>query len=238
MADGDQRFLDPKGRSHADAMAALPADHWERLVAVCELTGAGAVLDVACGSGDWLVALAATNERVVGVDADPDMLELAHARTAAAHNVELRQMRAEQLDFADGAFDALTCFTALPYLEQSVAIREMARVLEPGGKLVLGTVGTGYYAKHAAEGIRHRDRDTVRYGLDPILVSAGRTVRGDRFALGALRVWGPRSVRRLLEGEGLEVTQIAYDPAPVDPTWPRTFLGQPLYVIAHATKRA
>jgi SAM-dependent methyltransferase len=234
--EGDARFRDPRHRSHADAIAAFPDEHWERVVERFNLVGTGTVLDVACGSGDWLPALARVNDRVVGTDIDEGMLDLARTRSLGSENVEIRAMPAEALDFPDAAFDAVTCFTALPYLDQDAALREVARVLRRGGQLVLGTVGSGYYAKHVAEGIRHDEPGAVRYGLDPIVVAAGRTVAGSRFAPASLRSWGPRAVRRLLTRHGLAVEGVRRDVDPVDPTWPSRCLGRPLYFVVFARK--
>jgi SAM-dependent methyltransferase len=233
--NGDAAFLDPSRRSHADAMSTLADKHWEELIARFGLKGAGRVLDVACGSGDWLAALARSNTVVVGTDLDEGMLALARRR-CAADNVELRAMPAESLDFADGSFDAVTCFSALPYLRYDDAISEMARVLRPGGRLAIGTVGAGYYAKHVAEGVRHDDADAVIYGLDPIMVGIARTVGGDRIAPSSLRSWSPRAVRRLLERHGFAVQQTLNDVDAVNPQWPRRFMARPMYFVVFATR--
>jgi SAM-dependent methyltransferase len=217
-------------------MSVLSEEHWERLIRAFGIAGVGEVLDVACGSGDWLVPLARLNPRVIGVDLDAGMLDLARARSFGATNVDIRRMSAESLQFADGDFDAITCFTALPYLDQPVALGEMARVLKPGGRLVLGTVGPGYYAKHVAEGIRHQDTPAISYGLDALIVAAGRAVRGDRFAPASLKAWGPRAVRRLLSDHGFVVERILRDVDPLNPSWPTSCLGLPVYFVAFATK--
>jgi SAM-dependent methyltransferase len=235
-AEGDPAFLGPRHRSHADAMSALPDEHWDRLIHRLDLVGLEAVLDIGCGSGDWLPALAQHNARVMGVDADDGMLELARARSAQVGNVELHRMPAESLELPDEAFDAVTCFTALPYLDQSPALREMGRVLRPGGRLIVGTVSSGYYLKHISEGLRQDDPEAVRYGLDPLLVSAGRALRGDRFAASSLRAWSPRAVRRLLRDQRFEVDRVRRDVDAADPSWPTSYLGWPVYLIAFATK--
>ena len=234
--EGDPGFLDPSRRSHADAMSALTRDHWDRLVRAYGLTERGVLLDVACGSGDWLPTLAASNSRVVGVDLDTAMLELARERCGGVENVEIHAMPAESLEFADASFDAVTCFSALPYLDQDRALAEMTRVLRPGGRFVVGTVGSGYYAKHVAEGIRHGDSKAVTYGLDAMLVAAGRAVRGRSFAPASLQAWSPRAVRRLLEDHGLSVERVARDTDAIDPRWPRSFAGRPMYSVTFATK--
>ena len=235
--DADSSFVDRLSATHTEAMLTLSDDHWDRLIRALGLTGHQAILDVGCGSGAWLKQLAALNTRVVGVDVEDDALDIARTRSSSADNVEIRKMGAESLDFADGTFDALACLGVLPYVDQPAAIDEMARVLRRNGRLVLGTAGPGYYTKHIAEGIRHDRVDAIRYGLDPILVAWGRALGGKRIAPTSLRSWSPRAVRRLLEGHGFEVERIARDVDAADPSWPKSFLGRPVYFIAFATKR-
>ncbi len=230
-------FLDRRSQTHTESMLALSDDHWDRLIRTLGLMGFPAVLDVGCGSGGWLTPLARLNTRVVGVDMDDGVLDIARIRSSGADNVEIRKMAAESLDFADETFDAVTCFTTLPYLDQPVAIAEMARVMTHNGRIVLATVGFGYYAKHIAEGIRHDDLDAIRYGLDPILVAGGRALGGNKVAPRSLRSWSPRAVRRLLESHGFDVDRVVRDVGAVDPTWPKRFLGRPVYFITFATKR-
>jgi SAM-dependent methyltransferase len=236
--DGDSGFLDPKNRSHSDAMYGLTTEHWRRVVRTFGVVDFQTVLDVACGSGDLLAPLAESNSKVVGVDLDAEMLDLARARSSSAGNVEIREMSAESLAFDDGSFDAVTCFSALPYLDQERAISEIARVLRPGGRLVLGTVGSGYYVKHIAEGARHEDLDAIRYGLDPILVSAGRAMSRGRLAPTSLRTWSPRTVRRALEAHGLKVDRSVHDVDVINPGWPTSVLALPVYFVVFASKRA
>jgi SAM-dependent methyltransferase len=233
----DSTFLNHLSQTHSDAMDALSDDHWERLIRAVGLVGVHAILDVGCGSGGWLTPLARLNTRIVGIDVDDALLDVARPNSSSADNVEIWSMSAESLRFADESFDAVACFTLLPYLDQPVALGEMARVLRPNGRLVLGTVGFGYYAKHIAEGIRHEDLDAIRYGLDPILVAAGRALAGNKIAPDSLRCWSPRAVRRLLESQGFAVDRVVRDVGAVDPSWPRTFLGRPVYFITFAEKR-
>jgi demethylmenaquinone methyltransferase / 2-methoxy-6-polyprenyl-1,4-benzoquinol methylase len=93
------------------------------------------VLDVACGTG--AVALELLRQygcHVVGVDQSAEML--AEARRRLGPRVALHQGRAEQLDFEDGAFDGLTFTYLLRYVDDPAAtMRELARVVRPGGRL-------------------------------------------------------------------------------------------------------
>ena len=100
-------------------------------------------LDVACGAGALVVEVAPGVERAVGVDLSEGMLGLARARLADAEadlpNVEFVQAPSDALPFDDGSFTALACTTALHHFpDPQRSIDEMARVLAPGGRLVLG----------------------------------------------------------------------------------------------------
>ncbi len=102
------------------------------------------VLDVGCGDGT-LALLSARNgaTRVTGCDPDPRMV--ARARDRAIHGntrIDLAVARSQALPFPDSSFDLVFCITVLAFVpDADNAIREMARVLRPGGRLVIGDLG-------------------------------------------------------------------------------------------------
>lgn len=98
------------------------------------------VLDVGAGDGAFAVEAARRGALVTGVDPDPAMLTAAAVRASAMGvDLQLGDGRAEQLPFADGAFDLVFAMTVLCFVaDADAAVREMARVLRPGGRLVLG----------------------------------------------------------------------------------------------------
>lgn len=224
--------------SHADAMLALPDTHWEDLIGTLGLANVGEILDVGCGAGAWLPALARVNSMVIGVEPDRAVVESARLRVSSTSNVRIQAMAAESLEFPPESFDAVVCFTVLPYLDHVRALAEMARVLRTNGRLVLGTVGTGYYARHAAAAIARGKARAIRYGVDPIIVTVARTIAGEHVAPRSLKAWTTRAVQRAVEAHGLRVDAVVRTSAAVDPTWPRNFLGMPMYFIVSATKHA
>ncbi len=106
------------------------------------------VLDVGCGDGSWArVAARQGAALVVGCDPDPRMIARAAAPAArGAAAVDLAAARAQALPFADGSFDVVTCIAVLAFVpDAAAAIAEMARVLRPGGRLVIGDLGRWSY---------------------------------------------------------------------------------------------
>ncbi|HZZ88378.1 MAG TPA: class I SAM-dependent methyltransferase [Caulobacteraceae bacterium] len=98
-----------------------------------------AILDLACGAGGFLGDLSSTfpRARLIGLDLSPAYLPQARA---AQPRVLFAQAKAEQLPFADGSLDALTCvylFHELPPKVRKAVAAEIARVLKPGGHFAL-----------------------------------------------------------------------------------------------------
>lgn len=120
---------------------------------LAEFIPAGArVLDCACGIGTQAIGLAMRGYEVVGADLSPKAAARAVVE-ASARGVALRALASDMraLPFADGSFDVvLAADNALPHLLTSddvlAALREMRRVLRPGGRLIIST----------------RDYDTIR----------------------------------------------------------------------------
>jgi demethylmenaquinone methyltransferase/2-methoxy-6-polyprenyl-1,4-benzoquinol methylase len=127
---------------------------WRRRAAcVTGLTAGGSALDVACGSGKLtaqLARIAGPSGRVVGLDFSPEMLAIARSHHPG---VEFTEGDALSLPFEDASFDAATIAFGLRNLADPVrGLREMARVLKPGGHAVVlefvkpprGPVGSAY----------------------------------------------------------------------------------------------
>jgi ArsR family transcriptional regulator len=96
------------------------------------------VADLGCGTGQVTQYLAPFVRRVVAVDDSPAMLEAARTRLAGVENAEVRRGQLEAVPLADGEMDAATLVLVLHHLpEPERALAEAARILRPGGRLLL-----------------------------------------------------------------------------------------------------
>jgi demethylmenaquinone methyltransferase/2-methoxy-6-polyprenyl-1,4-benzoquinol methylase len=115
---------------------------WRRR-AVRELeAGQEELLDVACGTGDFAIAAVRTGvKRVTGIDISAGMVDIGKRKVEAlglSGRIMLEIGDSEQMRFPDNAFDAVTVAFGVrnfEHLEQG--LREMCRVLRPGGKVVI-----------------------------------------------------------------------------------------------------
>jgi len=153
------------------------------------------VLDVGCGDGASAVALALRGARSSGVDISSDALAQARRNSRAADvSIALAAADAGRLPFPAGRFDLVISVTALCFVASpDDAVREMARVLRPGGRVVLGELG---------------------------LLSAWGVWRRLRGRLGShtwrsAHLWTPSTLGRLVSDAGLEPVRVrgaAYHP--------------------------
>jgi SAM-dependent methyltransferase len=177
-----------------------------------QLTSLGAearVLDVGCGAGQTLRLLGRSQpaERI-GLDIDLEALAFG-CRLAESHGESIRFVRgsAYRIPFRDDRFSHVICRIALNYVHQRRALREMVRVLRPGGFLYCSLEGLGFdlqflsQARTAAQ-VLCRLRDLF-YGLTLALIAVqpapGSRLTGGR-AFGTLRRSG-----RFLSHTGCDV---------------------------------
>lgn len=159
---------------------------WRKLVAETAVRGGRehVVLDVATGTGDLALALAqAGAQRVIGIDFSSEMIAAAARKVASRTNqtperaIALAVADAMRLPFADNTFSACTVSFGLRNMPNyEAAIREMTRVLRPGGRWVcleltplrvpgLGAMFSLYFDRVVPliGGVISGDRDAYRY---------------------------------------------------------------------------
>ena len=194
-ADQDARRLSgvlARRQTASQEFFASAAARWDRLRA--ELFGSASYLqalpgllddrwvvgDLGCGTGQVAAALAPFVAGVVAIDRSGDMLQAARRRLRDFANVEVRRGDLEALPLEDASLDAATLLLVLHHVPDPAAvIREAARVLRPGGRLLI------------CDMLPH-DREEYRQQMGHVWLG-----------------FGEEQVRKLLGGAGFERIRIA-----------------------------
>jgi ubiquinone/menaquinone biosynthesis C-methylase UbiE len=145
-------------RHFGKAYAGDPATNYERffvpaigaplaadLIRLAALRPGERVLDVACGTG--VVARLASRQvgatgTVAGLDVNAGMLAVARSATPPGTSIEWHAASADAIPLPDASFDVVLCQMGLQFMpDRRAALREMRRVLAPGGRLILNVPG-------------------------------------------------------------------------------------------------
>ncbi len=115
------------------------------LIEIAALRPGERVLDIACGTG--VVARLASQAVgaagiVAGLDINPAMLEVARSVKPTGEKIQWHEASAEKMPLPDATFDVVLCQMGLQFMpDKPAALREMHRVLAPGGRLILNVPG-------------------------------------------------------------------------------------------------
>ena len=195
-------------RSQSEAFFAGAAEQWDKLrdemygrafmnhAMLALLPEDAVVADLGCGTGHVASQLSPWVGKVIGVDSSAAMLKAARHRTDGLSNIELRRGDLASVPIEDGTCDAALMLLVLSYVQEpTVVLKQMARILKPGGRAVVVDL------------LPH-DREDFRQRL-------GQQVLG--FDLDA--------VHAMMRDAGLHVTRASSLPAEPDVKGPALFLA-------------
>ncbi len=137
-------------KRHSESVLSDLRDEWwsldylDLIAKRLALSECSKALDVGCGKGHWgqrVLTLLGRDATLVGVDQERDWVADALTRADAlgiSARCEFQQASAEKLPFVDSQFDLVTCQTLVMHVSSpETVLREMLRVLKPGGRLLL-----------------------------------------------------------------------------------------------------
>ncbi len=137
---GARRWFDRRAGSYESGVTSRWRDPVQReSLEALQLGAEDRLLDVGCGTGAACRSAASVTASVVGIDLSPEMVRQAREFASGLANVHFEIADSEHLPFDDGAFTAVVCSNSFHhYPDPGRAVREMTRVLAPGGRFVLG----------------------------------------------------------------------------------------------------
>jgi ubiquinone/menaquinone biosynthesis C-methylase UbiE len=181
----------------------------DRVLQLAGLAYGEAVLDVGCGTGTLAIGarrILGSSGRVAGVDASPEMIARAKAKASnAGAAIDFKHGTAQDLPFTHTTFDVVlstTVIHCLPEAQRAACYEEMARVLKPGGRLLLVDFGGSAESKHSLFGQLHAhrrfdlsgERDRIA-GADLVEIESGPTGLSDLHYILATKSTAQKSMR-------------------------------------------
>ena len=151
---------------------------------MAQIKSGDSVLEVGCGTGELTIAAkarAGSSGSVYGIDASPEMIEVARSKVAkAAINIEFRVDLIESLSFVDDSFDVVLSSLMMHHLPDDVkrkGLAEVYRVLKPGGHLFIVDIKrpTTLLSWALMALLRHGNVYTGVQGLPTMMTEAGFT---------------------------------------------------------------
>ena len=162
------------------------------------------VLELGCGYGRVLRALAERAATVVGIDTSAASLGLARDYLAGVANCRLHEMDATHLEFADRTFDVTICVQngiSAFHVDQRRLLTEALRVTRLGGRVLFSTYSARFW-RHRLEWFQLQAEHGLIGEIDPTATGDGKIVCKDGFTATTLT---PADFRALTAGLGAEV---------------------------------
>ena len=180
-------YVDPKQSDHIDQRRrTLFVDFLERV----QLEGHGRLLDVGCGTGEFLQLAKAKGWNAYGVEVSLEAVEVANRHGLPVYLGNLPDQGRTDLSFPDQSFDMVTLWNVLDVFPRPVdQIREVCRILVPGGRVFIRTPNECFHL--------------AAYRLSRLFPWPQAFVRlmRDAYIFHPL-LWSPRSIRLLLQRVG------------------------------------
>lgn len=202
------------------AMLSYPPDYYQQRLQKIGFYGQKSkLLDAACGAGHWSIAASFLNAQVYGIDSTENYLNVARRinQKFKRKNLKFTFGKMESLPYPDDFFDYVISYCAWMYTDRPLTLKEMYRVLKPGGRIYLGAVaGWGWYFQLIWQGIREGRRYLIFESLKAIKKRIQVT---------------EKEARRLFERQGLKIINFGPDTSLgnpkilVNPFYQQKFLG-------------
>ncbi len=170
-------------------------------------------LDIGCGAGQEMLPFVSKGAEGVGIDVMPEVGQVGrqlYSEEGLIEKVTFLRASGNHLPFADETFDVLICRVALSFMDNKSALREMARVMAPGGKFLLKYQSPNYYWNKLRSGIVEAYPKSSIYAARVLYAGYVYQLTGrqtyDPFTAAGEIFQTERTLKREIEPLGLRVT--------------------------------
>lgn len=202
--------IGPNGAAFARRTYANGLSPYRRRLEAIGLGSGRRLLDAGCGFGQWSLSAASGYDEVCGVDVSGARAEVCRGivETLGIRNCKFAQGSLERLPFPDASFDAAMSYSVLYFTDFAHAFAELARVLEPGGKLYFSTNDVGRFLMDIVQKRNSASDFNPRlYGVAALLRTAVERLARLRPFPGAVAMSQARTVSAL-KNVGFEILEI------------------------------
>lgn len=158
-------------------------------------TNKESVLDIACGMGQWSMALAGLNKSVFGLDINVGRLLFAQrlAGSMGYTNTQFAYGSMERLEVPSQSYEAVFCYGAFMFSDMEKTISEFSRVLKNGGRVYLNANTTGWYIHLFLDrGLKARNLGIMR----TVIIMLLRTVLNKKGGIIVRKKWADALFKR------------------------------------------
>lgn len=208
LFNSNEYFESPNDYEYTRRMYAGGIERYTRRLESIGFKGLDRVVDIGCGYGQWSIALSRLNTRVDSCDAAENRVSFIHdlANELQVRNVSTSICHLPRLPYPDNTFDGAFCYAVINCTPWKESLREIGRILKPGGVLYVTTCDIGWYIY-----LWEEEHNKVN-GYDPKRISAdafNSTLEYDRNrvydGLGPLIMTKKDVVEELLSANFLDV---------------------------------
>jgi O-antigen biosynthesis protein len=207
-------------------------EHLHRYAYAAQFVKDKVVLDIACGEGYGSEIMARSASRVYGVDIDKLSVEHATKRYARTSNLSFAEGSCESIPLSDKAVDIVVSFETIEHTsEQDLFIREIKRVLKPGGFVIISSPEKAAYTVANEKGNPYHAKELTHEEFDRLLKANFTNVA----MLGQQILHGSFIAGEVIDCPSAAVFEFHKLPAECAP---QTGLYKPLYLIAFCSDAA
>jgi ubiquinone/menaquinone biosynthesis C-methylase UbiE len=162
------------------------------------------ILDLACGAGQWSLAMGKRNLAVLGVDKLSMRLVIGReiALLNKIDNVQFKWGHMEDIPADDCSFDAVFCYGAFMFSNNEKTLKEIWRVTEPGALIYINANGWGWYMHRFIKALRGKIPRKEILGIGLMVIG---TLLGKKRNI----IYTPELIRKRITEAGFEVLEVA-----------------------------